>query len=104
MTRLFFGPLVLASLAACGGSPRPSQGVSEAAAVAAATALFPDSTGVESTTAGRIQDFEPAQGVVPGDTWVWVVVLSGSFQPAKTRTVVLDYRSGAFIMWSSQSG
>ena len=108
--------LLAASLAACSpGAARPSGGLTEAEAFTAARAAFPAATGVVSGQVGRMRDFDTNQHVVPGDQWVWAVVVSGTFPfscgsapasgqthapcppPGTRMTVILDYTSGKFL-------
>ncbi len=107
--------LLAASLAACSpGAARPSGGLTEAQAFAAARSAFPDATGVVSGQVGQMRDFDTNQQVMPGDQWVWAVVVSGTFPfscpapapdltpapcppPGTTMTVVLDYATGKFL-------
>lgn len=109
--RPFNGP------SAPGSDQPPAGGVSREQAVAAARANYPDATGVVGATVGRVRDF--AATVNPGDRWVWAVVVSGSFPfscgpalpsgesgathgpcpaPATTRTVLVDYLTGGFVV------
>jgi hypothetical protein len=109
--------LISATLLGCGAPAPPSGGLTEAEAVAAARQNASDATGVVSATVGPISAFGTGhQQVVPDDTWVWAVVVSGTFpfscgpaptpgespricpKPATTETVLLDYRTGAFIL------
>ena len=122
MLRVVIALLVVVCLVACGGHEAPSGGVSQDEAIAAASAQFPDATGVVSAKAGPMRDFDTSQQVVSGDRWVWAIVVSGTFPlscgptplpsqspapcppPAKTQTVVLDYETGSFLEAFSQSG
>ena len=115
--------LLAASIAACSpGAARPSGGLTETQAFAAARTAFPDATGVVSARVGQMRDFDTNQQVVPGDQWVWAVVVSGAFPfscgpapaPGQTRapcpppgtrkTVILDYTSGTFLEAFGTSG
>lgn len=119
-----------ASLAACGPAVPPSAtaasppagGLTQAEAFAAARSAAPDATGVVSGRVGRMRDFDAGQAVVPGDQWVWAVVVSGTFPfscgpapqpgqthapcppPGKTETVILDYQTGKYLAAFGQSG
>ena len=97
-------------------------GLSKAQAYAAARAAYPDATGAVSGKAGQMRDFDTNQQVVPGDQWVWAVVVSGTFPfscgpaplpgqthppcppPGTTMTVILDYKTGTFLEALGQSG
>jgi hypothetical protein len=114
--------LVALSLAACSGGAAPAGGLSQTQAFAAARAASPDATGVMSGKIGQMRDFDTNQQIVPGDQWVWAVVVSGSFPfscgpapvpgqthapcpaPDKTKTVILDYKTGKFLEAFGQSG
>jgi hypothetical protein len=115
--------LLAASLASCSpGAAPPSGGLTEAQAFAAARTAFPDATGVVSAKAGQMRDFDINQQVVPGDRWVWAVVVSGTFPfscgpapatgqthapcppPGTTMTVILDYTTGRFLEAFGTSG
>ncbi len=115
--------LMVALLAACSaGTARPPGGLTETQAFAAARAAFPDATGVASAKAGQMRDFDTNQQVVPGDQWVWAVVVSGMFpfscgpapatgqthapcpQPGTTMTVILDYTTGRYLVAFGTSG
>ena len=92
----------------------PVDGITKAAAEAAALARYPEATGVVRSSVGRAGDFFPAGQAVPPETVVWAVVLTGSWaetcgpspapshspdicQAATTATVLLDYQTGAVL-------
>ncbi len=130
MRRLVVTLVLLSAFAACGpgvppsatSSAPPAGGLTQAGAFAAARAAAPDATGVVSGRVGQMRDFDTSQAVVPGDRWVWAVVVSGTFPlscrpapqpgqthapcppPGKTETVVLDYQTGTFLEAFGQSG
>ena len=114
-----------AILVACSGSASvatPGAGLTKAQAVAAAQKALPGSTGVVDARVGRMADFDPNQGFTAADRLVWAVVLSGSFPgscgpaplpgatmhpcppPARTATVILDFRTGEFLVASMTGG
>ncbi len=112
-----------ALLAGCvAGAAPPSGGLTETQAFAAARAAFPGATGVVSAKAGQMRDFDTNQQVVPGDHWVWAVVVSGTFpfscgpapapgltpapcpSPGTTMTVILDYTTGRYLEAFGTSG
>ena len=112
MRRLLWMVILGAALAACLPG---AGGITRADAIAAARLAVPDSTGVVSATAGPISEFETGQQVVPGSTKVWAVTLAGQFPfscgpapapgttkecptPATSKTVLLDFRTGEFIL------
>ena len=115
--------LLAVLLAGCSaGAARPSGGLTEAQAFAAARTAFPAATGVVSGQVGQMRDFDTDQQVVPGDQWVWAVVVSGMFPfscgpapapgqthapcppPGTRKTVILDYRTGKFLEAFGTSG
>ena len=115
--------LLAASIAACSpGAARPSGGLTEAQAFAAARTAFPNATGVVSGRVGQMRDFDTNQQDVPGDQWVWAVVVSGTFPfscgpapvpgqthapcppPGTRKTVILDYTTGKFLEAFGTSG
>ena len=122
MRRLVMTLVVVMSLVACGSGDAPPGGLSQSQAYAAARAASPDATGVVSGKAGQMRDFDTNQQVVPGDQWVWAVVVSGAFPfscgpaplpgqthapcppPGTSMTVILDYKTGTFLEAFGQSG
>lgn len=112
MRRLAWMIVLSTAAAACGFG---SGGITRADAIAAAQREAPDSTGVVSASVGPISKFETGQQVVPGSTKVWAVTLSGRFPfscgpapapgmtkecpaPATYETVLLDFRTGDFLL------
>ena len=92
----------------------PSNGISRDDAIAAARLASPGATDVLSASTGPVADFDTGQQIVPGETKVWAVVLSGSFAyscpmpaatadasqcpaPATSETVVIDFVTGEFL-------
>jgi hypothetical protein len=130
MRRLVATLILVASLGACGPSTSPSStasgppagGLTQGQAFEAAMSASPDATGVVSGRVGQIRDFDTGQQLIPGDQWVWAIVVSGTFafscgpapepgqttapcpSPGKTRTVILDYTTGRFLEAFGQSG
>ncbi len=122
MRRLVAALVLVSSVAACGSSGPPSGGVTEPQAFAAARSASPDASGVVSGRVGHRRDFDTNQQVVPGDQWVWAVIVSGTFpfscgpasafgqthppcpSPGHTRTVILDFTTGRFLEAITRGG
>jgi hypothetical protein len=108
--------------AGCSAETPPLIGISQIAAYSAARHAVPEATDTLSGKIARIRDIDPNQHVVPGETWVWAIVVTGSFPmscgpaptdsqpasscppPATTATVLLNYSTGAFIESMAISG
>jgi hypothetical protein len=98
-------------------STRPPGGISKADAVAAALSFAARSSVAQpelvSATAGPYLDVAPPGADIPGDQWVWAIVVAGSFPPpdcatgaptptclpnVPTQLVVLDYATGSVVV------
>jgi hypothetical protein len=98
-------------------STRPPGGLSQADAVAAALTFAARNSianpKLVSATAGPYLDVAPPGADIPGDQWVWAIVVAGSFPPpdcatgtptptclpnVPTQVVVLDYVTGSVVL------